>query len=494
MTIAKTKIPTPPMDVQEVLKLADDIVFAKTGKHLNHLQEGILRGTWQRQKYPEIAITCYRSEAHVKKVASKLWKLLSETLGEDINQSNFIYTVERWQFSIVSSHFGDYAQVGKFSVCENKSHPSEIPNTEKPNQSIYNKIKPKERLDLSDAPEPNLFYNRTSELSTLENWILENRTRLITILGLSGIGKTALTLQLIPQIQHEFDRIIWRSLHNAPPLASLQTDLIQSCRGGAPVPALSVPEERATTGGLPQKERATTGGLPLLEYLRSHRCLIILDDVQTIFSSQQLAGNYQPGYENYGAFFKQLTESSHNSCLILLSWEKPREIAALEGENRPCKSLQLNGLGPEAQEIFREKGLAEPEKWSELIDLYRGNPSWLNIVATLIQDLFGGSVSEFLSYDTLFLGDLESLLEQQCDNRLTASEQKVMGWLASTPEPADISKIPENLQLSPPEVLKVIQSLGRRSLVETVKQNGRSYFTIGPVIREYIINKTRSKN
>jgi hypothetical protein len=52
MTIGKTKTSTLPMDVQEVLKLADDIVFAKTGKHLDHQQEGILRGTWQRQKYP----------------------------------------------------------------------------------------------------------------------------------------------------------------------------------------------------------------------------------------------------------------------------------------------------------------------------------------------------------------------------------------------------------------------------------------------------------
>ncbi|MBE9095863.1 NB-ARC domain-containing protein, partial [Tychonema sp. LEGE 07203] len=214
------------MDVEEVLKVADYLVFAKTGKHLNHLQEGILRGTWQRQKYPEIAKTCYRSEAHVKKVAAKLWKLLSETLGEDINQSNFAYTVERWQFLIVSSHFGDNAQVGKFKVCANHPEFLETPNLEKQNQDTSSKTHPKQRLDLGDAPEPNLFYNRTSELSTLENWIL-GRTRLITIYGLSGIGKTALTLQLIPQIQHEFDRIIWRSLRNAPPLASLQTDLIQ---------------------------------------------------------------------------------------------------------------------------------------------------------------------------------------------------------------------------------------------------------------------------
>ncbi|MEG4515705.1 MULTISPECIES: NB-ARC domain-containing protein [unclassified Microcoleus] len=468
------------MDVEEALKFTDHLALTTTGKHLDSLQKAILRGAWNNQKYKEIAQEHHRSEKYVKEVGFKLWKIISSALDdEQLCKANFRAKLENLQASNIVSLVGNGCiHIGNISA-ENV-HSPEVSQPEPQDKDKFNEktsnSEPKVHLDLGDAPEPNLFYNRTSELTTLKQWILENRTRLIAILGLSGIGKTALTLQLIPQIQHEFDRIIWRSLHNAPPLASLQTDLIKFCRGGVPVPA-PYPEERATTGGL-----------PLLEYLRSHRCLIILDDVQTIFSSQQLAGNYQPGYENYGAFFKQLTESSHNSCLILLSWEKPREIATLEGENRPCKSLQLKGLGAEAQEIFREKGLGEPEKWSELIDLYRGNPLWLNIVATLIQDLFGGSVSEFLSYDTLFLGDLESLLHQQCD-RLTASEQQAMGWLASTPEPADISKIPENLQLSRAELLNVMQSLGRRSLVETLQQNGRSHFTIAPVIREYITNK-----
>ncbi len=458
------------MDIAEVLTLADQLIFAKTGKHLDYVQDAILRGTLEDATYTQIAQEVYSSPSHVRNVGSDLWKTLSKGLKKNITKNNFRTVLEKeniynYQLAVV----GDNIKIGEnvtvnnnFNVCHEKVRSPKTPQNPEPTTK-------QPRIDIGDAPEISTFFDRTSELSTLENWI-SSRTRLITILGLSGIGKTTLTLQLIPQIQHEFDCIIWRSLHNAPPLASLQTDLIQF---------LSQQQETE----LPY----------LINYLRSHRCLIILDDIQTIFSSQQLAGNYQPGYENYGTFFKQIAESSHNSCLILLSWEKPREIAALEGENRPCKSLQLNGLGTEAQEIFREKGLAEPEKWSELIDLYRGNPSWLNIVATLIQDLFGGSISEFLSYDTLFLGDLESLLEQQCD-RLTASEQQVMGWLATTSEPADISKIPENLQLSPPEVLKVIQSLGRRSLIETVKRNGRSHFTIQPVIREYIINKTRNKN
>ncbi|WP_366049333.1 hypothetical protein [Microcoleus sp. PH2017_11_PCY_U_A] len=226
----------------------------------------------------------------------------------------------------------------------------------------------------------------------------------------------------------------------------------------------------------------------LIEHLRSSRCLIILDDLQTIFTPRQLAGHYQPGYENYGTFFKQLAESSHNSCLILLSWEKPREIAALEGENRPCKSLQLNGLGAEAGEIFREKRLAEEEKWSQLIDLYRGNPLWLNIIATMIQDLFGGSVSEFLSYDTLFLGDLESLLHQQCD-RLSESEKQVISWLASEAEPVEISKISANLELSPSALLQAVQSLGRRLLIEKVKQGEKTLFTLQPVFIEYVKNQ-----
>ncbi|MCY7383942.1 MAG: ATPase, partial [Microcoleus sp. CAN_BIN18] len=273
-----------------------------------------------------------------------------------------------------------------------------------------------------------------------------------------------------------------------PPLQTLQTNLIQLVTHQHSYPP-TPPFPRGGEAELISSPPLSKGGLGgLIEHLRSSRCLIILDDVQTIFSSRQLAGHYQPGYENYGTFFKQLTESSHNSCLILLSWEKPREIAALEGENRPCKSLQLNGLGAEAAEIFREKRLAEEEKWSQLIDLYRGNPLWLNIVATMIQDLFGGSVSEFLSYDTLFLGDLESLLHQKCD-RLSESEKQVISWLASEAAPVEISKFSANLELSRSALLQAVQSLGRRLLVEKVKQGEKTLFTLQPVLMEYLKNQ-----
>jgi len=461
------------MDIAAALKLADDLVFAQTGKRLDYVQEAILRGTFKKRTYTQIAKEVYSSSSHVRNVGSELWKILSEGLGENITKASLKPILENGKFynyqsAIVENITGETITVNnKLNICSQKARESrESPATHQNPQPTTKQP----RIDLGDAPEILTFFDslrdsfasRTSQLTTLENWILASRTRLISILGLSGIGKTALTLQLIPQIQHEFDYIIWRSLRNSPPLSALQTDLIKFL------------------GDRPQTELPS-----IIEYLRSQRCLIILDDVQTIFSSQQLAGNYKPGYENYGTFFKQIAESSHNSCLILLSWEKPREIAALEGEHKNCQTLQLNGLGESAREIFREKGLLESEHWSELIELYRGNPLWLNIVATIIQDLFDGKISAFLSYDSLVLGDLEYLLHQHFQ-RLSESEKQVMCWLANETAAVEISNKPRNLELSPSEFLKALESLRRRLLIEKVQKGDCTLFSVQRAIAEYV--------
>ena len=461
------------MDVQEVLKLADDLVFINTGKHLDNLQEVILRGTLQGQKYSKIADESHCSEGHIKDIASELWQLFSKILGEEVNKGNFRVRLEQVKFSNLWNFNKDIVQIGEVNFCENNSQSPKVPNSPVDEEPLnQGNTESKLRQFLAEMPKSGIFYDRTSELTTLKQWILQENTRLLAILGIVGIGKTALAAQLVEQIKHEFDFVIWRSLATSPPQPILQTSIIQCfSRGGAPVPA---PEEGTTTGGL-----------PLLNYLKKYRCLLILDDVQMVNSSGQLAGIYQPGYEDYGTLFRQVGELSHNSCLVLLSSEKPREIAALEGSNQPVRSLQLNGLGVEVGEILREKGLIEDAKWSELIEQYSGNPLWLKIVTTMIQDLFNGSLSEFLSDETLFLGDLESLLHQPF-NRLSESEKQVMSWLASETAPVSISKVPENLQLSRSQFLKVMQSLGRRSFVEKIPEGDRTFFSLGPVLKEYV--------
>lgn len=83
--------------------------------------------------------------------------------------------------------------------------------------------------------------------------------------------------------------------------------------------------------------------------------------MQTILSSGQLAGSYRPECENYSILFRQIGETTHNSCLILNSWEPPREITALKGKNSPVRALQLKGIGAAAAEILDKKVYSIPK-------------------------------------------------------------------------------------------------------------------------------------
>jgi hypothetical protein len=452
------------MNVEDVVQWANNSIFDKTGEHLTPLHEAILTGVWQRQKYPQIAKEFNCSESHVKKEAAKLWEKLSEELGEDLNKLNFRSKVEKkYRVSNISHLHDSLLQIDNV-ICsqfiqniKNEKTRSPIP-PDSPQNKSQSPI-----IDLTDAPEFPYFYDRTSELSTLKQSILQAHTRLITIYGLSGIGKSAIALKLIEQIQTEFDYIIWLSLTNTPTLSTLQTELKQFF-GRSPQPPLPT----------------------VIDYFRASRCLVILDDVQNICRSSQLAGQYLAGYEDYGKFFKQIATSSHQSSLILLSWEKPREIATLEAENLSTRTLHLKGLGVEAAEIFKEKGLADEEKWSDLIAFYQGHPSWLNIIAATIWELFDGSVSLFLADGTdLFLGDLEPILESHLE-RLSDSEKKAFYWLASQNEAVDISQQAVDSDLSRSEFWQAIQSLARRGLVEKMLVGGRSKFQINRVFQQYI--------
>jgi Mor family transcriptional regulator len=457
------------MDIQEVLQWTDEQVFVKTGKHIDSLQRCILNEVWQGEKYPEIAKKFNRSEDHIKQVARKLWKLLSEILGEDIKQSNVRSILERKALSNIYNYGNSLEIVSSYinshiNICgEKRQDAEETKHRSRSTPDTAQNNAPERIIDLTDAPELIDYYDRASEESTLKQWILEAHTRLITIYGLSEIGKSAIALKLIEEIQTQFDYIIWKSLNNTPTLSTLQTELKQFFSQSQPTPLSTV-----------------------IDYFRTSRCLVILDDLHNIFKAGELVSQYLPGYEDYGKFFKQIATSSHQSCLILLSWEKPKEIANLEAENHATKTLHLQGLGEQAAKILREKGLKDEEKWSELITLYQGHPSWLNIIAATIIELFDGSVSLFLeNKNDLFLGDLAPILASHLE-RLSDSEKKVLHWLASQNEPVDISQQPNDSGLSKSELWQVIQSLTRRSLVEKVPIETRSIFVINPVFKAYI--------
>jgi hypothetical protein len=469
--IGKTPASTPPMDIKEVLKLADDLLFAKTGNHLDDLQEAILSGTVRGQRYSQIAEDFHCTEGHVRNVASQLWKMISDVVGEEVSKSNFRATLERWQISIVSSKFAtDFVGINNVNVCGDTLQFLEVPETRSHSEQTPNQTnaKPKVCQDLADAPAVLPFYGRTGELATLEKWIVQQRCRLVALLGISGIGKTALAVQLVDQIKDEFEFVLWKSLRFSPPLETIQTHLIQFLSNRQEIALPALPEARLSR---------------LMEYLRKYSCLVIFDDAHAVFRSGELAGHYQTGCEDYSTLFRIAGELSHKSCFVLLSWEPPREIVAQQSENGPVRSFQLKGLeAAPARQLLRNQGLLEEEHWQQLIDRYRGNPLWLKLVAGMIQDLFAGSVAEFLKYDTLYLGEelKDSLAEQL--NRLSDVEKQVMSALAQEAEPVSMSKLLEGVKVPPSEVFSAMQSLGRRSLIE----KSQALFNLQPVVRQYV--------
>ena len=112
------------MNLNEVLQIADEMVFAKTGQHLDNLQEAILRGTMQGEKYTKIAEEIHCNESYVRQVGSQLWQIISEELGEDVNKKNFRSAIKRFQVSN-SSNFaqGDVVAISNFNICGEARYP-----------------------------------------------------------------------------------------------------------------------------------------------------------------------------------------------------------------------------------------------------------------------------------------------------------------------------------------------------------------------------------
>ena len=329
------------------------------------------------------------------------------------------------------------------------------------------------RLDWAEVPDVSIFYGRETELATLEQSIVADRCRLVALLGMGGIGKTSIAARVSRCVRQDFDYVIWRSLREAPPLEKILLDCIKFFSDQRD---LDLPDSSS--------ESATK----LVRYFQQSRCLLVLDNAESILQGGTQAGQYRPGYEGYGTLLQRVGESQHQSCLLLTSREQPPEVVRLKGRNRPVRSHPLHGLDEQAGEQFlRAEGLAEADtEWKQVFDTYSGNPLALKIAANSIQDLFAGNIAEFLQQGTGIFGDIRDLLQQQFE-RLSQREQTVMYWLTINREPTSIAALQEDIlePISTPELLETLESLRRRSLVERTADG----FTLQNVVMEYLTDR-----
>jgi WD40 repeat protein/transcriptional regulator with XRE-family HTH domain len=330
--------------------------------------------------------------------------------------------------------------------------------------------------DWDNAVDTSVFYGREAELAQLWQWIVADRCRVVGLLGIGGIGKSTIAVKAALQMQAEFEIVVWRSLANAPSLDELLSNLLKFLMplyGEDPV----VPA--------PFNEKFSK----LMEYLRSRKCLLILDNAETILHSEQV-GHWRSGYENYGQLLRTVGDTPHQSCLLLTSREKPSELGLMEGS--VVRSLLLSGLTlDDGRAIFRQKGAftGSEAEWNRLIHHYGGNPLALKMVAATTQELFDGSIMEALTYiaEGIFVfEDICDLLDRQFD-RLSAAEQKILFWFAIHREPVSIADLRENAVglANQQGVPHLVNSLIRRSLIE--KTDG--LFFLQPVVMEYVTER-----
>ncbi len=459
------------MPLEEALIVLDAILGQE---RLNDVQEMVFCQTWQGQTYQEIAQDSGYDASYVKDVGSKLWQLLSRALDERVTKSNLQSLLRR------HAHLASYPalapapsqpQVGTMPVPESASLSvvTEHRRTQHPGTA--------HRCDWGEVVNVPAFYGRAEELAQLRQWLVVDRCRLVTLLGMGGMGKTSLSIKLAEQTQDEFDCLIWRSLRNAPPLPDLLASLIRFL---------------ADHQGISLAEEVDARIAQLLDYLRTTRCLLILDNVETILRSGECAGRYHEGYEGYGELLKRVGETSHQSTVLLTSREKPNEIALLAGETLPVRFLQLSGLQlAEGREIFKMRGSFQgtEAEWTTLIQHYAGNPLALNMLAPGIQELFDGDLSTFLEWvnrGSLVFDDIRDLLSRQF-HRLSAPEKEVMYWLAINHELVPLAELREDLvtTASKQQLLKTLNSLWQRSLIERKDVS----FTQQPVVMEYVIDQ-----
>jgi hypothetical protein len=328
------------------------------------------------------------------------------------------------------------------------------------------------REDWADAPDISASVGLHRELATLRNWVIDERCQIVELSGMGGIGKTTLATRLAKDVAPNFELVYWRSLRFAPSMGDWLTGAIMFLAGGD----VQLPDR--------EDECLTL----LIRLLHQRRCLLILDNLETLLEPRDTEGRFQDPFDGYRKLLHAMADIQHQSCMILTSREAIAELGLMAAGT--VRSLELRGLSvEETRDLLQDKQLTGTElDWADFATRCGGNSLALKITAETVRQLFGGNIGAFLlavGSNGAIHGGVRQLLASQLEQRLSGVEREVVRLLAISSEPLTPARLLAELgqRAGRGAVIEALEALRRRSLVEP--SDSGTGVRLHPVVRDY---------
>ncbi|MEH2209629.1 AAA family ATPase [Nostoc sp.] len=433
------------MGVEEALEFVDNLVFLKTGEHLDKTQRIILRHLWEdeRRTYQDIANSLRYTEAHLKSVGAELWHLLSKVLGVKVSKSTFQGVVQG------------------FRTTQQSLKISHIPNLE------GNGTKPQD-LDSN-------FVGRDRQIAELHT-LVSRGAKVILIQGEGGVGKTTLARKYFKTQKFNFVLELWMAteIQNLTPVESVVEEWLRRYFNEEPGCDFGISLER-----LRRKLREQTSKIG-----------VFIDNLETALDKN---GKFLEYRRPYVELLRVLADSDVHSVTLVTSRERLRE-SSVEVHLYP-----LEGLDDEAwRQFFSRRHInCDSTILSEMCSAYGGNAKAMQILRGAILTDFSGDIHAYWQENCTYLlieRELKDLVASQF-TRLQENDLEAYRILCRLGcyRYQDITSVPIEgvlcLLWDVPEQKRrgVIKALQDLSLIEAKK----GQYWLHPVIRDEAISRLR---
>jgi len=162
-----------PMTIEEAIEIVENLLDRGS---LNKVQEIVFRQSWEGKSYAEIASSSDYEVGYIRDTGSKLWQALSRIFGKKVTKNN-LHGVLKQQH--IATHAA--TQTGSILAKEWRQEYQSIPQ-----ELTAEGVTATQRQDWADAVDVSIFHGRVEELATLKQWIVQDRCRLVALLGMGG--------------------------------------------------------------------------------------------------------------------------------------------------------------------------------------------------------------------------------------------------------------------------------------------------------------------